>query len=135
MGLHWNLWVKKNEYPISNKEYPTDEGKEPFNKVHRLSIKDKITIVKPFIALKESISLYPGAVCIQDFDFSTLRSFPVQGLNSIEAVQTFQEVWSYYKLQTQIKLQIEEKEKNFYCIGAWPHKKWSIEKVNAHLSS
>ncbi len=65
--------------------------------------KDKIAITKSFIALKESIPLYPGAVCIQNFDFLTLRSFPVWGFKNIEDVQGFQEFWSDSSLQSKVK--------------------------------
>jgi len=71
---------------------------------------DKHTITKPFMALKESIALAPGAVCVQDFDFLTLRSFPVWGFNTIEDVLNFQEIWSDARLQEKMESAIKEKK-------------------------
>lgn len=113
---------KKQNKPKQAKE-PDDEPRRSHKPVERIAEcskqilfmsynpqQDKHTITKPFRALKESIALAPGAVCVQDFDFLTLRSFPVWGFKTIEDIQNFQEIWNDTRLQEKMESAIEEKK-------------------------
>ena len=71
--------------------------------------KDKNTTTKPIKALKESIPLAPGAVCVQYFDPVTLRTFPVWGFKTIEDVGKFEEFWEDSRMQAELSRRTEEK--------------------------
>jgi hypothetical protein len=55
--------------------------------------KDKYYVKSPIFALKESIPLFSGSVCCDDFDFTNQRTFKVYGFTNYISVLAFTRKW------------------------------------------
>jgi len=72
--------------------------------------RDRHIATEPIWALKESIPLTSGGVCVEDFNFKTQKAFPVWGFNSLADIGNFEMYWYEPAMRGALQEQIEKEK-------------------------